>query len=405
MADKPGPDLPEDLTGNELAFGSHTISWYRWAAWFSQKIYESHSQAQLTSAAQAFAILCKGDELGLPPFASWSWIYTTKAGRLAIMSKGALAVVQSKPAYGGYEERIEDEGKETMRAVAIATRKGFPPTIKEFSLEDAEKAGLLKERRNRDGQVYDSTYQAYLKDMLLSRVRGRVLDIAFAAELGGIVMEGIAEDADRMAAQEPREPKVIAGPPRRDPLLAAVGRPAQLGPGTPQTFQDLERSAIPELNAKLQPGVSPEVFAEVAARARADTERSEQMQTTRGAGVAVGSTPRATQAVPEPSQPAGPPPHPSEPEEIDPALVQVITEQVDEMYGPSTIPGGAPPAVQPSPAKPAVRLPPVTATRSGKGGGKPPKEHVSSKFCPRCKFPLNAMDGCDVCGHPGKDIR
>lgn len=216
--------MPTEDTGNEILFGNHTPTWYKWAAWFSEKIFLSRSMRQLESKEQAFAILCKGEELGLPPFAAWSWIYTTKAGRLAIQSKGALAVVQAKHTFAGYREWIEDEGKPTMRACAAATRKGFPETIKEFSRADAEVAGLLRERKNQQGQSYDSTYQAYLKDMLLSRARARVLDICFAAELGGIPIEGTAEDADMMEARRLPAPRQ---PPKGDPLLSELGaRPA-----------------------------------------------------------------------------------------------------------------------------------------------------------------------------------
>lgn len=198
------PPLEFNMEKADVAFGPNgrTLGWYRWAAWYAEKCWVSHLLPdQIKNAAQAFTILCKGDEMGLPPFGSWSFIYVTRQGRLAIMSKGALAVVQSKPSFGGYSERIEGEGQ-GLKAIAVATRKGQPPTIKEFSYQDAEVAGLLRVRKNRDGEAYDSTYQNYLKDMLLSRARGRALDIAFAAELGGIPLEGIAEDIDR--AQDER---------------------------------------------------------------------------------------------------------------------------------------------------------------------------------------------------------
>lgn len=340
----PPIEFPEDDPGNEIMFGSHTVAWYKWAAWFSQKVVASRAMSHLETAERAFTILCKGDELGLKPFAAWTWIYTTKAGRLAIMSKGALAVVQATPAFDGYEERIEGEGKE-MRAVAVARRKGFPPTIKEFTYQDAEVAGLLRPGRTRDGGSYDTTYQAYLKDMLLSRARGRVLDIAFAAELGGIVMEGIAEDADDMDARrnakktqegEPNLPNAL--PPKRDPLLASLAPKVQ----------------------------APQLVA-------------------------------------------------GEPELLDPSLVKVIADQVDEMFV-----SGPPPAAQPGPGKPtpAVGVGEVKPKASaedkrrqaagktagpGPGGGKLGAVLVGG--CERCSHKLNGMGGCDVCGWPGEDIR
>jgi hypothetical protein len=169
----------------------------------------------------------------LPPFAAWNFIYLTKARRLAIQTKGALAVVQSKPSFEGYREFIENEDKpaEMWVATVVAKRRGFPEVVKHFSYADALLAGLLRERKNQQGQSYDSPWQSYVKDMLLSRARGRCLDIAFAAELGGFPIEGVAEDIDMMeerergrARSEParRAPRELAPPAAVDPLFAEL---------------------------------------------------------------------------------------------------------------------------------------------------------------------------------------
>lgn len=186
---------------------------------------------QIKNAQQAFVIMVSGAELGLKPMAAVKFLYLTKARRVALMTKGALAVVQSKPTYDGYREWIEGEGT-SLKACAWAKRKGSEGITKEFSYADAEVAGLLRERRTREGQTYDSTYQNFLKDMLLSRARGRVLDIVFAAELGGIPVEGVAEDIDMMEGRrrgqsdrltssaeysEPRPPRTT-----EDPLLKVI---------------------------------------------------------------------------------------------------------------------------------------------------------------------------------------
>lgn len=182
---------------------------------------------QIRTAQQAFVIMVSGAELGLKPMAATKFLYLTKARRVALMTKGALAVVQSKPTYDGYREWIEGEGRE-MKACAWAKRKGQEGLTKEFTYLDAEVAGLLKERRTREGTSYDSTYQSYLKDMLLSRARGRVLDIVFAAELGGIPIEGVAEDIDMMARRQAGEqyrepqPSVVPKASGPDPLLKMI---------------------------------------------------------------------------------------------------------------------------------------------------------------------------------------
>lgn len=305
--ENPPVDLPSDGSENEIVFGNKTFAWYKWAAWFAKRIFESGAQRQLTSANQAFAILCKGEELGLPPFAAWTWIYTTKQGRLAIQSKGALAVVQSKTAvYGGYKEWIEDEGQPTMRACAQAVRIGFDPTLKEFSLKDAETAGLLRQRHTQQGEKYDSTYQSYLKDMLLSRVRGRVLDIAYAAELGGIDIEGPAEDADMMEARrrpEKAEPKQLQAP-RGDPLLTELGARPALTAGAPAA------PVVVGSSSTVSSGPPPAAQPTAGKPAKARKAPIRPRGATGIAGPAAEeATPTATKAEPK----ASPPPEPSAP--------------------------------------------------------------------------------------------
>ncbi len=289
MSDEKPPDSQTPPTSpfgpDTLGPNGKPLGWYKWASWFAKECWDSHLLPdQIDSSAKAFTILCKGDELGLPPFAAWQWIYLTKARRLAIMSKGALAVVQAKPAFGGYGEWIEGEGTPEMKAVCTAKRKGFPDTIKEFSLADANAAGLLEKKRTREGAEFSGPWQAYVKDMLLSRARGRCLDVAFAAELGGIDVEGVAEDvADAVtsrrereeAAAERRRPfAMIAGQQPRalpaagvDPLIAALTKgpasaaPVEVEAAAPEILEASAVSVVPDqsgLPSKEQPKKWPD---------------------------------------------------------------------------------------------------------------------------------------------------
>lgn len=200
---------------------------------------------QVRTAQQAFVLMVSGAELGLKPMAAVKFLYLTKARRVALMTKGALAVVQAKPTYDGYREWIENEGLPSMTACATAKRKGQEAQVKTFSLADAETAGLLRERKTRDGQSYDSVYQSYLKDMLLSRARGRVLDIVFAAELGGIPIEGVAEDADMMdARREPQRLRESPVPTSRDTLLDELGTSVTTDRAPEPEFIDAEAVTI-----------------------------------------------------------------------------------------------------------------------------------------------------------------
>jgi hypothetical protein len=199
-------------------------------ACYNSRLLPSHIQG----ASQAFVIMDNGRALGLGSWAAWKLIYITKHGRIAIMSKGALAVAQASPRFENYDESIEFEGSDQMQARAVAKARGHRGVVKIFTLADARLAGLLVRPKNRRGDEYDGPWQAYLKDMLLARARDRALSIAFAAELAGIELETIAEDADRL--DRGAAPVEVVGPavqetaaaPRalpeasRDPLVAML---------------------------------------------------------------------------------------------------------------------------------------------------------------------------------------
>jgi len=236
------------------------INFATWA-WESRYL-PNHIQ----NAKQAFTIMQRGAEMGLPPFAAWRFIYQTRGGKLALESKGALAVCQSKPSFEDYSERIEGEG-DGMRGVAVAKRKGRQPTIKEFTMEDAKRAGLLKRPKNKQGNEYDGPWQAYLKDMLLSKARERSLSIAFAAELGGIPVEGLAEEIE--ARQAERAPTKGVG--LRERMQALRGEtPKALPEGQKGSMTNLiqgkdftpEPIVVPE-GAVISPDIVPGSMAEV----------------------------------------------------------------------------------------------------------------------------------------------
>ena len=174
----------------------------------------------IRNSKQAFAIMMRGAELGLKPHASWRWLYMTKGGKIAMETKGKLAVCQAAPSFVGYREWIEheDQPKEEWKAVAVAKRKGREDTIKEFSFRDAEAAGLSQRRKNRSGEWYDGPWQSYLKDMLLARARDRALDLAFADVLGGIPSKEIMEEVEARSIREIRghTPETATV---RDPML------------------------------------------------------------------------------------------------------------------------------------------------------------------------------------------
>lgn len=383
---------------------------------------------------QAYVIMDNGRELGLGPWASWKLIYITRQGRIAIMSKGALAIVQASAAFEGYAERIEYEGTEEMTAVAIAKRKGRPPIEKRFGLADAKAADLLSKKKSRSGAEYDGPWQSYVKDMLLARARDRALSVAFAAELAGIEPETIAEDADMLDARSagvpaatpvgiPREPEngalTAEAPkqlpaPKPDPLLAFVLK----GPVTrPAVIETPKKSE----GAESAPGSSTGAAADSAPVLKAAIEKSIDEALGPPAPVIPRGTKERTPKKREgkPVSKAGDLMHPEDPKlvrrilEVDedgrPTLVEKLTAQeIDELYKKRSVPD---PRKPPYPAhiddgvwycdlhgaygcNPCATAATADPTPSPSG--------QSSKRCPRenCGAPLNLLGDCDACGWP-----
>lgn len=204
----------------------------------------------IQNAKQAFAIMARGAEMGLKPHASWRWIYMTKAGKLAMESKGMLAVCQSSPHFAGYREWIENESGDPSewKAVAVARRKGLDDQLATFSYRDAQTAGLVQQKRNRKGDLYDGPYQLYLKDMLKARARARALELQFSDVLGGIPAREIAEEIENRDSNgqlRATKPATVV----HDPLLDEVSGGPQKTPEEQEVIDAQVDEILPEAEA------------------------------------------------------------------------------------------------------------------------------------------------------------
>jgi hypothetical protein len=175
---------------------------------------------------QAFWLIYNALDLGLPASSAFKFLYMTKGRRVAMTTRGQHAVIYRSGLCEGYREWTEGTG-ESLVATATTRRKGFSdPFTKTFSYKDAEDAGLLDERTNRDGDAYDSTYDKYLKDMLLARARERVFGVAFPDVTGGLPSQGVAEEIERNEAEAQGGRTLVGiepGQAQRSELQAAVG--------------------------------------------------------------------------------------------------------------------------------------------------------------------------------------
>ena len=115
-----------------------------------------------------------GYEIGLPPMQSLSNINIIN-GRATLWGDGLVAVCKKHPDYYGMKEWLE--GDTAFCSVKRKVKDTVEETIREFSLEDATKAGLMNK----------SNWKGYPKRMLAQRARGFALRDAFPDAIKGII--------------------------------------------------------------------------------------------------------------------------------------------------------------------------------------------------------------------------
>jgi len=159
-----------------------------------------------------------GAELGLPPLQALSGIAVIN-GRACVWGDAALAVVQASGTVENIKEMTFEEIATAGKAVFWGKRKGIPePFVREFSLADAKKAGLL----NKKGPWSD-----YTPRMLQMRARAFGLRDGWADILKGM---GIREEIEDIPAEE--APAALAMPRRLSEQPEQI--PETTEPGTPQ---------------------------------------------------------------------------------------------------------------------------------------------------------------------------
>jgi hypothetical protein len=141
-----------------------------------------------------------GQEVGLPPLQAIQGIAVVN-GRPVLWGDAALAVVQKSGMMENYKEMTADEIEKAGKAVFWAKRKGLAePIVREFSIENAKKAGLW-------GKA--GVWQQYPYRMLQMRARSWGLRDGFADALKGISIREEIEDVAPVEA-----PRVLAMPRR-----------------------------------------------------------------------------------------------------------------------------------------------------------------------------------------------
>ncbi len=146
-------------------------------------------------------------EVGLAPFAALQSMAVIN-GKPSLYGDGLLALITGHPEYHHLEEKLEGDVA-TCTIIRKRPNGHLIPTVRTFSMKDAERAGLTRK----------GPWQQYPKRMLQMRARGFAARDSFPDALSGIV---IKEEAMDYPTGEP-EIKDITPKPGDNPLDAAFG--------------------------------------------------------------------------------------------------------------------------------------------------------------------------------------
>ena len=145
-----------------------------------QSVAPAMHKARLFGVAnpeQAMAIMLKGYKLGLSLTASFEFVQVVE-GKPTLSPRGCLALLQQSPVCKriAIEDKVDANGAPLSCTVTMERDNGFSYTV-EYSMEDAERAGLVKPR---------SGWEKYPANMLRWRAVGFCADVVFPDVIGGM---------------------------------------------------------------------------------------------------------------------------------------------------------------------------------------------------------------------------
>jgi len=187
---------------------------------------------------QAAAIMLKGYELGLSLSGSFEYIQVVM-GRPTLSPRGALALIMNSPLCESVkiEDMTDANGVPQACRVTMKRKGGFEYTA-EFSMEDAQRAGVVKA---------DSGWQSYPANMLRWRAVGFCADVVFPDVIGGMkradeLGAGITPDGDVIEGQWQDVTRAQQSP---APAPAKITLPDLVAQYGPQAVLDANGGAIP----------------------------------------------------------------------------------------------------------------------------------------------------------------
>jgi len=147
-----------------------------------------------------------GMEIGLKPMQAMQNIAVIN-GRPSVWGDALLAIVRASPLCEYVREDVSDSG-----AICYVKRRGEPEVSREFTVEDAKKAGLWSK---------SGPWAQYPKRMMQMRARAFALRDVFTDVLKGMAVA--EEEQDRLAERDitPAAPGTATGPGSRTAAMKA----------------------------------------------------------------------------------------------------------------------------------------------------------------------------------------
>jgi hypothetical protein len=212
-------------------------------------LYNSRLFRGVESIPHAIAAIQCGAELGIPPVASLNQIKIIK-GQLTLSARLLMALAHQKA--GVTWKVVESTAK---RCEIIFSRPGWEPLTSIFTIEEAQKAGLVKD---------DSGWMKFPEDMLFARSGSRGTRRIAPDTTSGMYTTEEIEDADIVDTTSTEEPEASTG---IFPEASPVAQPKE------KEQPDKKEPEKPKAQTSSPEGYpEDESIADIAAKAEAEAE-------------------------------------------------------------------------------------------------------------------------------------
>lgn len=175
-------------TETRLEVAAHLEAWTDLVSLGAAHLATGLAPKGLDRPEKCALVLLKAMELGVPLTTAYEFFYIV-GGRVGVMGQMVRALVEAKLGGDGY---IHVEESTATRAVCVGYRKGRQPVRVVWTIEDAQRAGLMG----------NETWKKFPADHLVAKASARCGRRLFADVLGGMVVTDHGSIVDSMDVED-----------------------------------------------------------------------------------------------------------------------------------------------------------------------------------------------------------